>query len=151
MFDHIALRRPAPGSPRDTRILAGGAAPGEELQEAVLREGAEETGLLTAAVVYQNAVEDKPHPRDGTPPPHSFFHPRAPADTLNTWQHQIHRDGDDTDLTFTAASCSSPATFLSDTQDTWPDRTVVRDPKNPEHRSLRGTPPPSGTPSGPPS
>ncbi|MGP3979252.1 NUDIX domain-containing protein [Streptomyces sp. 8N114] len=112
MFDHIAL--PQAG----TRIPAGGAAPGEELQEAVVREGAEETRLLTAAVVYQNAVEDKPHPRDGTPPPHSFFHPRA----LRTPPIRGNTRSTATETTPTspspAASCSSPATFLSDTQDT---------------------------------
>ncbi|WP_445525623.1 NUDIX domain-containing protein [Streptomyces cyslabdanicus] len=35
------------------------------LEEAVLREVAEETGLLTATVVRQLAVEDKPHPDMG--------------------------------------------------------------------------------------
>ncbi|MGP3992015.1 NUDIX domain-containing protein [Streptomyces sp. 3N207] len=147
MFDHIAL--PQAG----TRIPAGVAAPGEELQEAVLREDAEETGLLTAAVVYQNAVEDKPHPRDGTPPPHSF--PPLPPRPLRTPSIHGSTRSTTTETAPTspspAASSPSPATLLFDTQDTWPDRTAVRDPKNPEHRSLPGTPPPSGTPSGPPS
>jgi hypothetical protein len=60
VFDHISM----PGA--GTQVPAGGVKPGEGLEEAVLREVAEETGLLTVTVVRQIAVEDKPHPGGST-------------------------------------------------------------------------------------
>ncbi|MFB7186450.1 NUDIX domain-containing protein [Streptomyces sp. NPDC056230] len=50
-----------------TQVPAGGVKAGEGMDEAVLREVAEESGLLTARVVRQIAVEDKPHPETGQP------------------------------------------------------------------------------------
>jgi len=85
VFDHVGI--PEAG----TQVPAGGADPGEGLEEAVLREVAEETGLLTATVVQQVAVEDKPHPATGQPRRTSFFHLQAPPDTPDAWDHHHDR------------------------------------------------------------
>ncbi|MFJ3106796.1 NUDIX domain-containing protein [Streptomyces sp. NPDC086835] len=64
-----------------TQVLAGGLKSGEGLDEVVLREVAAETGLLTATVVREIAVEDKPYPDRGQPRRTSFFFLQAPAET----------------------------------------------------------------------
>jgi ADP-ribose pyrophosphatase YjhB (NUDIX family) len=74
VFDHVGM--PQAG----TQVPAGGVRAGEDLESAVLREVAEETGLLAVAVVRKIAVEDKPHPDTGQPRRTSFFHLRAQAD-----------------------------------------------------------------------
>ncbi|MGW8478858.1 NUDIX domain-containing protein [Streptomyces sp. NPDC055898] len=61
VLDHVGM--PEAG----TQVPAGGVKAGEGMDEAVLREVAEESGLLTARVVRQIAVEDKPHPETGQP------------------------------------------------------------------------------------
>ncbi|WP_407697402.1 NUDIX domain-containing protein [Streptomyces kebangsaanensis] len=80
VFDHIGM--PEAGA----QVPAGGVTSGEGLEEAVLREVAEETGLLTATVVRQIAVEDTPRPDTGEPRRTSFFYLQAPADTSNAWE-----------------------------------------------------------------
>ncbi|MCX5442902.1 MULTISPECIES: NUDIX domain-containing protein [unclassified Streptomyces] len=62
-----------------TQLPAGGVASGEALEEAVLREVAEEIGLPATTVVRQIAVEYKP-PGTGQPQRTSFFL-RASAQT----------------------------------------------------------------------
>ncbi|MFE2040634.1 NUDIX domain-containing protein [Streptomyces sp. NPDC059477] len=114
VFDHIGL--PEAG----TQVPAGGVTSGEELEEAVLREVAEETGLRTVTVVRQIAVEDKPHPDTGHPRRTSFFHLQAPANTSDAWDHQVHGDGDDAGLTFACRFVLLPLKQpLADDQDTW--------------------------------
>lgn len=114
VFDHIGM--PEAG----TQVPAGGVKSGEGLEEAVLREVTEETGLLTATVVGQIAVEDKPHPDTGQPRRTGFFHLQAPADTANEWEHHVHGNGDDAGLTFTCRFLSLPLKQpLADDQDAW--------------------------------
>ncbi|MGW8847769.1 NUDIX hydrolase [Streptomyces xiamenensis] len=102
VFDHIGM--PEAG----TQVPAGGVRSGEGLEEAVLRDVAEETGLLTAAVVRQIAVEDKPRPDTGQPRRTGFFHLQAPAGTANEWEHHVHGDGDDAGLMFACRFLSLP-------------------------------------------
>ncbi|WP_093896446.1 NUDIX domain-containing protein [Streptomyces sp. Ncost-T10-10d] len=114
VFGHIGM--PEAG----TQVPAGGAEPGESLEEAVLREVAEETGLLTATVVRQIAVENKPHPDTGQPRRTSFFLLQAPADTSDAWDHQVNGDGDDAGLTFSCRFLPLPLEQpLADDQDAW--------------------------------
>ncbi|MEU6002641.1 NUDIX domain-containing protein [Streptomyces sp. NPDC047197] len=114
VFDHVGM--PDAG----TQIPAGGVRPGEGLEEAVLREVAEETGLLTGTVVRQIAVEDKPHPESGAPRRTTFFLLRAPADTADAWHHRVHGDGDDAGLTFACRFLPLPLRQpLADAQDAW--------------------------------
>ncbi|MFE7398991.1 NUDIX domain-containing protein [Streptomyces sp. NPDC057557] len=114
VFDHIGM--PEAG----TQVPAGGAESGERLEEAVLREVAEETGLLTATVVRQIAVENKPHPDTGQPRRTSFFFLQAPADTSDAWDHQVNSDGDDAGLTFACRFLPLPLEQpLADDQDAW--------------------------------
>ncbi|MGW7079971.1 NUDIX hydrolase [Streptomyces sp. NPDC054866] len=114
VFDHVG--RPEAG----TQVPAGGAKSGEGLEEAALREVAEETGLLTAAVARQIAVEDKPHPGTGQPRRTSFFYLQAPADTADAWEHHVHGDGDDAGLTFACRFLQLPLKQpLADGQDAW--------------------------------
>jgi ADP-ribose pyrophosphatase YjhB (NUDIX family) len=117
VFDHIGM--PEAG----TQVPAGGVTSGEGLEEAVLREVAEETGLLTPTVVRQIAVEDKPHPDTGQPRRTGFFHLRAPADTADEWEHHVHGDGDDAGLAFACRFLPLPLKQpLADDQDAWLDR-----------------------------
>lgn len=114
MFDHIGM--PEAG----TQVPAGGAKSGERLEEAVLREVAEETGLLTATVVRQIAVEDKPHPDTGQPRRTSFFFLQAPADTYDAWDHQVNSDGDDSKPHLACQFLPLPLEQpLADDQDAW--------------------------------
>jgi ADP-ribose pyrophosphatase YjhB (NUDIX family) len=121
VFDHVGM--PEAG----TQVPAGGVTSGEGLEEAVLREVAEETGLLRTTVVRQIAVEDKPHPDTGRPRRTSFFLLRAPADTPDTWDHRVHGDGDDAGLTFACRFLPLPLKQpLADGQDTWLGRVDPR-------------------------
>lgn len=121
VFDHVDM--PEAG----TQVPAGGVESGEGLEAAVLREVAEETGLLTATVVRRIAVEDKPHPDSGLPRRTSFFYVQAPADTLDAWEHQVHGEGEDDGLTFACRFLSLPLTQpLADGQDAWLGRVDPR-------------------------
>lgn len=114
VFDHVGM--PQAG----TQVPAGGVRAGEDLESAVLREVAEETGLLAVAVVRKIAVEDKPHPDTGQPRRTSFFHLRAQADVPDAWQHHVQGDGDDSSLTFACRFLPLPMKRpLADDQDTW--------------------------------
>ncbi|MFE5739182.1 NUDIX hydrolase [Streptomyces celluloflavus] len=114
VFDHIGM--PKAG----TQVPAGGVKSGEGMEEAVLREVAEETGLLTAAVVRKIAVEDKPHPDTGQPRRTSFFFLQASADTSDAWDHQVNGKGDDAGLTFAYRFLPLPLEQpLADDQDAW--------------------------------
>jgi ADP-ribose pyrophosphatase YjhB (NUDIX family) len=118
VFDHLGM--PEAG----TQIPAGGVAEGEPLEEAVLREVAEETGVLTATVVRQLAVEDKPHPGTGRPRRTTFFHLRLDAaDAPDEWEHHVRGDGEDAGLTFVCRFLPLPLTRpLADHQNAWLDR-----------------------------
>lgn len=114
VFDHIGM--PAAG----TQVPAGGVGPDEEMEHAVLREVAEETGLSAATVVRKIAVADKPHPDTGQPRRTTFFFLRASADTPDTWEHQVRGDGDDAGLTFACRFLPLPLKRpLADEQDAW--------------------------------
>ncbi|WP_207309504.1 NUDIX domain-containing protein [Streptomyces kasugaensis] len=89
-------------------------------EEAVLREVAEETGLLTAAMVRKAAVEDKLHSDTGQPRRTSFFFLQASADTSDAWDHQVNGDGDDAGVTFACRFLPFPLEQpLADDQDAW--------------------------------
>jgi ADP-ribose pyrophosphatase YjhB (NUDIX family) len=114
VFDHV-------GTPEaGTQVPAGGAGLGEELAAAVLREVVEETGLTTATVVRELAVEDKPHPGTGQPRRTTFFLLRAPADTPDAWEHRVGGNGDDAGHVFACRFVPLPlARPLADEQDAW--------------------------------
>ncbi|MFD0854125.1 NUDIX domain-containing protein, partial [Actinomadura adrarensis] len=114
VFDHEGM--PEAG----TQIPAGGVDPGEELEQAVLREAAEETGLLNASVVRRLCVEDKPHPHTGEPRRTTYFHLRVPATTPDTWRHTVHGGGGDGGLIFMCRFLPLPLKEpLVDGQDRW--------------------------------
>ncbi|WP_406328034.1 NUDIX domain-containing protein [Streptomyces sp. NBC_01617] len=113
VFDHLGM--PEAG----TQVPAGGVRPGEDLRQAVVREVAEETGLLTASVIREIVTEDKPHPETGQPRRTTFFWLQAPTGTANAWDHRVWGDGDDSGFTF--ACCYLPLPLkqaLADDQDT---------------------------------
>lgn len=114
VFDHLGM------SQAGTQVPAGGVHPGEELEQAVLREVAEETGLLTASVIRPITVEDKPHPDTRQPRRTTYFHLQAPATTADAWHHTVHGDGDDAGLTFACHFLPLPLEqSLADDQDAW--------------------------------
>ncbi|MER5895823.1 NUDIX domain-containing protein [Streptomyces sp. NPDC001876] len=114
VFDHVGV--PEAG----TQIPAGGVRPGEDLEHAVLREIAEETGLATAAPVRRIAVEDSPHPGTGQPRRTTFFLLRAPADSPDAWHHRVHGDDQDAGMVFACRFVPIPLRQpLADGQDAW--------------------------------
>ena len=114
VFDHLGM--PQAG----TQIPAGGVQPGEELERAVLREVAEETGLVTARVVGPVAVEDKAHPVTRRPRRTTYFQLRVPATTTDAWDHTVRGDGGDAGMTFTCYFLPLPLQqALADDQDAW--------------------------------
>ena len=114
VFDHVGM--PQAG----TQVPAGGVRPGEELQQAALREVAEETGLRTASVVGQIVLEEKPHPDTRLLRRTTYFHLRAPATTADAWNNTVCGDGDDVGLTFACRFVPLPLKRpLADDQDAW--------------------------------
>ncbi|MET9913487.1 NUDIX domain-containing protein [Streptomyces sp. NPDC006476] len=67
VFDHDA------DLPPGTHVPAGSVAPEEPLEEAVLREVAEECGLTCVRVLRPLAQEHTPHPIRRFPPPHHLL------------------------------------------------------------------------------
>ncbi|MFB4421361.1 NUDIX domain-containing protein [Streptomyces sp. QL37] len=114
VFDHVGM------ADAGTQVPAGGVEPDEELSRAVLREVAEETGLLTAGVVRPVAVDERPHPRTRQPRTTTFFLLRAPEDTPDAWVHRVRGDGEDAGLTFACRFEALPLRRpLADAQDAW--------------------------------
>ncbi|MFC9606308.1 NUDIX domain-containing protein [Streptomyces niveus] len=114
VFDHIGM--PETG----TQVPAGGVKTGEELEVAVLREVAEETGLRAATVVRQIAVGNKPHPDTGEPRRTTFFFLQTSTETPDAWDHHVHGDGDDAGLTFACRFLPLPLRqSVADDQDAW--------------------------------
>ncbi|MEV3921015.1 NUDIX hydrolase [Actinomadura coerulea] len=114
VFDHFGM--PQAG----TQIPAGGVHPSEDLEQAVLREVFEETGLHAVSVVEQIAVENRPHPDTRRPRRTTYFHLQAPATTADAWNHTVCGDGDDAALTFACHFLPLPLKrSLADDQDAW--------------------------------
>lgn len=114
VFDHVGM--PQAG----TQVPAGGVRPGEQLEQAVLREVVEETGLLTASLVRQITVEDNLHPDTHQPRRTTYFHLQAPATTADAWHHTVRGDGDDVGLIFACRFLPLPLQQpLADDQDSW--------------------------------
>ncbi len=116
VFDHVGL--PEAG----TQIPAGGVQPGEDLEQAVLREVAEETGLSDVRVINRIAVDHRPHPRTRHPRRTTFFRLDAGTDTLDAWTHRVAGTGDDHGLKFACHFVALPLEKpLADKQDAWLD------------------------------
>jgi ADP-ribose pyrophosphatase YjhB (NUDIX family) len=114
VFDHVGM--PQAG----TQVPAGGVRPGEDLEHAVFREVAEETGLTIASVVGAITVENRPHPVTHQPRRTTYFHLQAPANTADAWHHTVRGDGGDAGLEFACRFLPLPlARPLADEQDAW--------------------------------
>lgn len=117
VFDQLA--HPEAG----TQIPAGGVRPGERLEEAALREAREETGLRTAQMIAELAVEEKPHPVTGQPRRTTFFYLEVPDGTPDGWIHRVGGDDTDAGLAFSCRFLPLPLRRpLADDQDRWLDR-----------------------------
>ncbi|MFI5715964.1 NUDIX domain-containing protein [Nocardia sp. NPDC051750] len=114
VFDHIDM--PEAG----TQIPAGGVRPGEELETAVLREVAEETGLLDTVVAGCLATDHRPHPGTRQSRRTTFFHLRAAPATPDSWTHRVTGGDEDEGMRFACRFERLPlAIRLADHQDVW--------------------------------
>ncbi|MFI7111375.1 NUDIX domain-containing protein [Nonomuraea sp. NPDC050227] len=114
VFDHVDA--PEAG----TQVPAGGVLPDESLEQAVLREVAEETGLTELTVVGPIAVDHKPREDNGQPRHTTFFHLTAAPDSPDAWHHRVHGDGTDAGMEFACRFVPLPlADQLADAQDAW--------------------------------
>ncbi|MGW4643358.1 NUDIX hydrolase [Sphaerisporangium sp. NPDC004334] len=114
VFDHVG----APGA--GTQVPAGGVRPDESLEEAVLREVAEETGVTGVSIVRLIAVDDRPHPDTGQPRRTTFFQFTVQADADDAWLHHVHGDDADAGLLFACRFVPIPLVErLADAQDAW--------------------------------
>ncbi|MEV5580237.1 NUDIX domain-containing protein [Streptomyces parvus] len=112
VFDHVDF--PEAG----TQVPAGGVAPGEDPERAVLREVAEETGLRGARVVRRIAVDGRPHPETGQPRLTTWLLLDAPLEGPEEWEHRVRGDGGDAGMRFVCRFVPLPlARPLADTQD----------------------------------
>ncbi|GGP70061.1 hypothetical protein GCM10010231_46200 [Streptomyces sindenensis] len=112
VFDHVDF--PEAG----TQVPAGGVAPGEDPERAVLREVAEETGLRGARVVRRIAVDGRPHPGTGRPRLTTYLLLDAPPEGPVEWEHRVRGDGGDAGMRFTCRFAPLPLAHpLADAQD----------------------------------
>ena len=80
------------------QVPAGGIDAGEEPGEAVVREVAEETGLLLARPVY---LESREWPTEAPSRIRHYFWLVAPPETPDSWSHVVRSQDDDHGMTFT--------------------------------------------------
>ncbi|ROV67799.1 NUDIX hydrolase [Streptomyces globisporus] len=112
VFDQVAF--PEAG----TQVPAGGVAPGEDPEPAVLREVAEETGLRGARVVRRIAVDGRPHPDTGQPRLTTCLLLDAPPDGPAEREHRVRGDGGDAGMRFVCRFAPLPLAHpLADAQD----------------------------------
>ncbi|NNH71790.1 NUDIX domain-containing protein [Nocardia uniformis] len=117
VFDHVGM--PEAG----TQIPAGGVHPGEDLEQAVLREVAEETGLFDISVINRIAVDHRPHPQTRHPRRTTFFRLDAREDTPDAWTHRVDGTGADQGMKFACRFVVLPLEKpLADQQDAWLDQ-----------------------------
>ncbi|MCX5251805.1 NUDIX domain-containing protein [Streptomyces sp. NBC_00201] len=119
VFDHDA------DLPPGTHVPAGGVAPEEPLEEAVLREVTEECGLTCVRVLRPLAEEHTPHPIRHFPRHTTFFELEVDgdADVPDAWDHHVTGTGRDNGMTFHCRFEPLPLGFpLADGQDAWLDR-----------------------------
>jgi ADP-ribose pyrophosphatase YjhB (NUDIX family) len=122
VFDHEA------DLPPGTHVPAGGVAPGEPLEEAVLREVAEECGQAGVRVQRSVAEEHTPHPIRRFPRHTTFFELEVDgdADVPDVWDHRVTGAGRDNGMTFHCRFEPLPLAFsLADGQDAWLHRLDV--------------------------
>ncbi|MET9243887.1 NUDIX domain-containing protein [Nonomuraea sp. NPDC003709] len=117
VFDHV-------GAPEaGTQVPAGGVLPDESLEQAVLREVAEETGLTEVAIVGPIAVDHRPREDNGHPRHTTFFQLTADPDSADAWHHRVHGDGADAGMEFACRFVPLPLVEgLADAQDAWLSR-----------------------------
>ncbi|MEU4176784.1 NUDIX domain-containing protein [Streptomyces sp. NPDC026589] len=138
VFDH----GDCPGA--GTQVPAGGVAPGEDPERAVLREVAEETGLTGARVVRRITVDERPHPETGQPRLTTFLLLDAPSDGPSAWEHRVRGDGSDAGMRFACRFAPLPLEHpLADAQDAW---LGMVDPRWTTSGSAAGSPGPARDP-----
>lgn len=114
VFDHVGI--PEAG----TQVPAGGVRAGEELEAAVLREVAEETGLLDVAVERRLATELRPHPGTRRWRRTTFFQLRADPAAPDAWTNRVTGGDADEGMLFACRFLPLPLTIrLADHQDVW--------------------------------
>ncbi|WP_147138221.1 NUDIX hydrolase [Stackebrandtia albiflava] len=114
VFDHEA------DLPPGTHVPAGGVALGETLEQAVIREVREETGLHDARIVRILGDDHTVHPIRGFARHTTYLQLTADPATPDAWNHQVTGTGRDEGMTFRCRFVPLPLTFhLADGQDAW--------------------------------
>jgi 8-oxo-dGTP pyrophosphatase MutT (NUDIX family) len=120
VFDHAAED---PGDPSGTQIPAGGMLVFEGIEEAALREVAEETGLADLRFIAQLGAVEARLGEPGGPAVTTYVHLTAPADGPREWEHTVTGDGEDSGMTFRCRWAPLPLPFeLADGQGVYLDR-----------------------------
>lgn len=122
VFDHVDF--PDSG----TQVPAGGVESDETLEEAVVREVMEETGISAVTVVRSLGVQQRPHPDTGAARVTIFYHATT-SDPRTRWIRKVEGDtGSDIGMLFECyfvpiAKCVG---LLADHQDQWLHRLTER-------------------------
>ena len=90
-----------------TQVPAGGVNPGERIEDAVIREVFEETGMVLSG--QPRLLGEYEHADGlGRPARSSFFQIDSPVDAPDSWQHEVTGDGADRALVFLCRFDSDP-------------------------------------------
>jgi 8-oxo-dGTP pyrophosphatase MutT (NUDIX family) len=100
-----------------TQVPAGGVDPGERLEDAVLREVREETGVSLDGELTLLGTHEHLDGL-GRPAVSHFFRADAPGGSPDAWEHTVSGEGDDATLVFLCRFDPAP--------DLWPVQSVFR-------------------------
>jgi len=114
VFDH-------PDSQAGTQVPKGGVEPGETPREAVVREVAEEAGLVNIDVDRLIAEDEWPHPTKPKAYRRYFYRVQA-EDDRDAWRHEVTGDGEDEGMVYSYFWSPPDAVSLARDMDDYVDQ-----------------------------